>query len=437
MAIAEADQEIVTRLSLPPLAEIDGVPTPEAPTELGPSDVDPQVLRDLVLKFASTVTNFTTEWIVKRVCLPVQVVEDFLWQLKQDQLVEVLGQEGPFSYRYAATQRGRTQADRLLEVSGYIGPAPVSIESYTAFLNWQVARHSRPTLESVQQALADLVLPEEVVEVAALATSSGRSLFLFGPAGNGKSSLGRALHDVLVGELWIPHAICVDHSIIRLFDPQCHEVVETDEEFHKGVDQRWVRIRRPHIVAGGEMTIEELDLAWVPSRRFYEAPLHVKANGGMFLIDDLGRQRVAPRDLLNRWIVPLEHRIDYLALNSGQKIQLPFELMLLVATNLTVSEVADPAFLRRMGYRLQMKSPSAAEFMEIFDRYARHVQMEIAPGLAQTIIERYQTEGRDLRASEPRDLIERARDTCRYRGLPHSLTPEVLEVAWRGYFGNQ
>jgi hypothetical protein len=241
---------------------------------------------------------------------------------------------------------------------------------------------------------------------------------------------------VLVGELWIPYCISVESNIIRVFDEQVHRLAGSwDQE--RSVDQRWLRIRRPFVITGGEMTLNELDLAYSPALRFYEAPPHVKANGGLFLLDDFGRQHVDPHELLNRWIIPLEHQIDHLTLNTGQKIRIPFRLMLIVATNLKVSDVADPAFLRRMGYRLHLDKPSEQRYEEIFVRYAQSVGLDVDRGLLTRLLDRYQLEGRELRASEPRDLIERVRDICKVRGERFRLEAKLLDLAWTGYFGEQ
>jgi hypothetical protein len=434
------------RPHLPPLMPTATGWAPLAPHTLAETGLDEWILHDLALKLTSTVPHLTTEWAADRLRLPSALIEQLFWQLKQDQLVEILGQTGEFGYRYAATDRGRQQARRSMEVSGYVGPAPVSLNAYGAMLDWQAQQRPKATFAAVRDAIEPLVLSPSTVEVAALAAQSSRSLFLFGPAGNGKTSLGRLLHTVQEGELWIPFCFCIESNIIRIYDRQIHKPIDaldaaeespSSSAFDRSkIDRRWIRIRPPFVIAGGEMTIAELDLAYSPSLRYYEAPPHLKANGGTFLIDDFGRQRIEPHELLNRWIIPLEHQVDHLTLAAGQKIEVPFRLMLIVATNLTVSQVADPAFLRRMGYRVHIKSPDAQTYAEIFRRYAEKANVAIAPGLIEQLLERYQVENRELRGSEPRDLIERAREVCQLRQQPFSLNAQILETAWHAYFGD-
>jgi hypothetical protein len=420
---------------MPNMIQLGGELAPEAPAQIDGLGLDFSVLSNLALKLASTVPQFKTDWAAQELRLPLQIAEQIYWQLKQDKLVEVIGQESVFVYRYATTERGREFAKRLMEISGYIGPVPVSLANYTAMIAWLVQGQADVELTAVQAALSHLVIPESAVRVAALAASSGRSLFLFGPPGNGKTTMGQSLHRVMEGYLWIPYCIGIEDTIIRIFDPQCHELYD-DSEPSGNHDRRWIRIRRPLIVAGGEMTMEELDLVFHSGQRFYEAPPHIKANGGTFLIDDFGRQRMKPHELLNRWIVPLERRVDFLSLNTGQKIEMPFELMLIVATNLTLSEVADPAFLRRMGYRLHLDLPTEGQYREIFTRCAHSVGAEPAPNLLTELLARYVAENRELRCSEPRELIERSRDICKIYGWTFQLTKEVLDLAWEGFFGS-
>jgi hypothetical protein len=420
---------------LPRLTQIgDGI-APAAPASIRDTGLDPIILGNLILKAAYTVPQFTAEWVARRVHLPQTIVGEVLEQHRTDHLLEVLGQAGPFGFRYAITSRGRERAGRLFEISGYVGPAPVTLASYTAMLEYQLAQAPEITSEDVAAALSSLVLDDEDALLAGLAVSSGRSLFIFGPPGNGKSSLGQMLHSALRGDLWIPHCIGIEENVIRIFDPQLHRRAEAAIEEPWAIDQRWVRIHRPLVVGGGEMTLNSFDLTYSQALRYYEAPLHLKANGGTFLIDDFGRQRVDPHDLLNRWIIPLEHQIDYLTMHTGQKIRAPFRLLLVIATNLDVEAVTDPAFLRRMGYRLYLGEPTPERYAEIFERYAKGQELPVEPGLLAGLLDHYRTANRNLRCCEPRDLIERARDICRFTGRPPVLNNEVMKLAWNGYFG--
>ncbi len=421
--------------NLPSMIDFQSGKAPAPLTSLDDVDVSPRILTDLACKLAATVSQFDTAWAASQMRLPLQLVEKLYWNLKQEKLVEVLGQSGPFCYRYAMTNLGRQHALRLMEICGYVGPAPVSLESYVAMVARATETRPAVDLAEVREALGELVLPEDTVQIASLAAASGRSLFLFGPAGNGKTSLGRALHKVMGDAIWLPHCISVGDTVIRLFDSHCHHPVELPEGLSGNYDQRWSLIKRPMIVAGGEMTMDELDLAYSPSLRFYEAPPHLKANGGLFLIDDFGRQRIDPHELLNRWIIPLENRIDHLSLHSGQKIVVPFEMLLVVATNLQVSDVSDPAFLRRMGYRLHLQPPTAEKYAEIFEAYAQRLNLAVPEGAISGVLSRYEEENRDLRASEPRDLLERVRDICELHRKPLQLDSETLNLAWNGYFG--
>jgi len=414
-----------------------GVAFPAAPRDLRDTGIDPEILADLVLKVAYTAATFTTDTAAARVCLPTHLVAGILEGLKVDRLVQILGPSGTSGYRFTITERGREHAVRLLEISKYIGPAPVSLEAYAAALASQLSRLPPVSHEGVEAALAELVLPMQVVELAGFAAFSGRSLFIHGPPGTGKTTLAHLVHNALSGQFWIPHCIGVDAHIIRVFDPRCHDSVTAalPAEVERAADRRWVCIRRPFIVAAGELTIKDLELAHSHARGYYEAPVHLKANGGTFLLDDFGRQRIEPRLLLNRWTFPLEHGVDYLTLETGQRLEVPFSQLLIVCTNLDPDVVMDPAFLRRMGYRLLLDDPSPEAYAHIFTRYAARCALRVPPGLLAALLERYRVEQRRLRSCEPRDLIERARDICRYRDRPLELTDEIVDSAWKGYFG--
>jgi predicted ATPase with chaperone activity len=410
---------------------------PKAPQDIASARLEEGALADLAVKLAYTVARFTSDWVGKRLHLSLALVGELMEQLCRDGLAEETLRTGQGRSHYRITQRGREHAERLLEVCGYIGPAPVHLKAYAAMLRWQFANTPQVLPEHVAAALSGLVLSPKAAQLAGLAVSSGRSLFVYGPPGNGKSSLGRQIHAALTGDYWIPHCISVGNSVVRLFDEQVHQRADVPGERPGAVDQRWVRIRRPLVIVGGELTLDLLDLIFSPTLRYYEAPPHLKANGGVFLVDDFGRERVSPEQLLNRFITPMEYQIDYLTMSTGQKIQVPLRHVLIIATNLNPELVTDPAFLRRMGYRVYLGPPTPEQYARIFQLYAQRQGAAVAPEVIERLLERYRAQDRELRSCEPRDLIERARDICRFQGRPLELTPKVLDLAWVGYFGSE
>jgi hypothetical protein len=408
---------------------------PLAPQTIAEARLEDGTLTDLVLKVANTINWFTEEWLCERLFIAPALAEVLAMQLAQDGLIEETMMSTRERHRYRITDAGRRQAERALEMCGYIGPAPVSLEAYAAMLRWEFAHTPEVQPEHVTAALAELVLSPQAVEMAGLAVSAGRSLFVYGPSGNGKSSLGRKIHDALRGDFWIPHSISIRNSVIRLFDEQVHQRASFEGDQSAAIDRRWLRIRRPLVVVGGELTLDYLDLVYTPSLRYYEAPPHLKANGGVFLVDDFGRERVSPHQLLNRFITPMEHHFDYFTLVTGQKIQVPLRHVLIIATNLGLDTVTDPAFLRRMGYRLCLEAPTPEQYAQIFTAYAERNGVTVAPAVLDGLLQRYRAHNRELRSCEPRDLIERARDICRFHGRPLELSAPVLDLAWAGYFG--
>jgi predicted ATPase with chaperone activity len=410
---------------------------PKAPQDIAAAQVEEGTLTDLAVRLAYTAARVNTKWVAQQLHLSLSLAGEVMTQLCRDGLAEETMQTSQGLSHYRITERGREHAGRSLEVCGYIGPAPVRLEAYGAMLRWQFSTTPQVTPERVASALGGLVLAPKAMQLAGLAVSSGRSLFVFGPPGNGKSSVGRQIHAAIPGDFWIPYAITVGNTVVRVFDDQCHQRVDLPQEQAGNVDQRWVRIRRPLVVVGGELTIELLDLVYSPTLRYYEAPPHLKSNGGVFLVDDFGRERVSPEQLLNRFITPMEYQIDYLSLCTGQKIQVPLRHVLIIATNLSPELVTDPAFLRRMGYRLYLGAPTPEQYTKIFQQYAQRHGAAVAPEVIDGLLERYRAQNRELRCCEPRDLIERARDICRFHGRPLELTPKVLDLAWMGYFGSQ
>jgi MoxR-like ATPase len=423
--------------NLPPLIRVGEVGAPKAPVDFATAQVDQGVLTDLVVKLACTAARFTTDWVMEQLHLSLRLAGVVLEQLVRDGLIEETLKASETRSHYRITQRGREHGLRLMEVCAYIGPAPVSLSAYTAMQRWQFAHTPPVQPEHVTSALSGLVLAPKAAQMAGLAVSSGRSLFVYGPPGNGKSSLGRQIHAALPGDYWIPYCISVANTVIRVFDDQVHQKTELPGERPGSVDQRWVRIRRPLVIVGGELTLGMLDLIYSPTLRYYEAPPHLKANGGVFLVDDFGRERISPEQLLNRFITPMEYQIDYFTLLTGQKIQVPLRHVLIIATNIALEKVTDPAFLRRMGYRLYLGPPTPEQYARIFQLYAQKHGVSPDPEVVDRLLERYKADGRELRCCEPRDLIERARDICRFHGRPLELSPKVLDLAWVGYFGGE
>jgi hypothetical protein len=405
---------------------------PPFPEKLEDLDVSPGFLCDLALKTVPLDAECTTTSIAHRMRLGMLITEALLQRLPHDKFIEIKGMVGLHNHRYAMLDHGWDALRRLMSFCSYAGPAPVSLKSYTEMITQQVRNRPPATRQALDQAMSNLILSDYAKEILGLVVGSGRSLFLTGPSGNGKTATARALVDAIPGEIWIPYAIEVDGQVIRMFDTHSHlPVPHTNDDY----DRRWVRIRPPLVVVGGELTLASLDLAYTETQRFYEAPLQVKSNGGVLLVDDLGRQRCSATELLNRWIVPLEYRVDYLTLSTGKKIQMPFEQIVVFATNLTENDLEDEAFMRRMGYRLHAESPSPETYTEIFLRYARSRGIFADENMVIQLLRKYQAEGRIPKSCDPRDLIDRSIDRCRLLRQPVKLTEQGLEVVWKGYFG--
>ncbi len=409
--------------------------SPHTPEQIEDTGLDLAFLADLALKTVYSDSSCTTARASQKLKLPLTIVESLLQHLYREKFVEIRGLEGFQNHRYAMLDRGWEQVRRLLDISGYIGPAPVSLNSYIEMVQKQEKAKDPIEAEVVRDALSGLVLLESTVQTLGLVANSRRSLFITGPSGNGKTSMAKALHTALGGEVWIPHAIEVDGQVIKVFDTHNHEPVVPQPSVRQ--DQRWVKVKRPLVIVGGELTIESMDLIYSQTVRYYEAPFQMKSNGGILVIDDFGRQRIDPHDLLNRWIIPLEGQVDYLTLHTGKKIQVPFEQLLIFATNLDPRDLVDDAFLRRMGYRLHVSPPTIEDYTLIFQRYLESKELHDGNKLIDLVLKRYEREKRSLRGCEPRDLIERCLDICRYEKHSLEITPALLELAWSNYFGSK
>ena len=420
---------------------------PSAPATLEESGLNLDLILQLALKTLHLAGELTGSALAQRLGLRFQVVEPALDMLKIERHCEVVGGSmlGSPAYRYRITDAGRVRAAMFLEQNHYVGKAPVPLEHYRRYMHdVQSSQREKITRERVRRAFSHLVLSDRVLDQLGPAINAAHSMFVYGPPGNGKTVISSAIHSLLEGELAVPHAIEVEGSIIRLFDPVNHEPVsptDGDEDAHvladdgQREDQRWVRCRRPMVMVGGELTLEKLELSYSPGLGFYRAPVQAVANGGVLVIDDFGRQTCSPRDFLNRWIVPLESRVDYLTLQTGQKFEIPFMTLIVFATNLKPAELADEAFLRRIHYKIFAESPTLDEFMRIFENYCTAKGLDFDRSLVMRVLtDYYRPRSIALRGCHPRDLIDHALSLADYLGEPRVLTFELLHAACAGYF---
>jgi predicted ATPase with chaperone activity len=426
-----------------------GLPeAPAAPENIKESGLSVGFLTDMVLRTLYTNGGMLGLDLARFLCLPFKVVEEPLRFLKDEKCVEVTGGDliGRISYRFALTELGRDRAQDALKLCAYIGPAPVPIEDYIEQTYRQAVTGITCTPQVLRASFTNLVITDELFNAIGPAVISGRSVFIYGPPGNGKTSIARAIGEFMNqsgGEIFVPYAFLAENSIITVYDQALHQLAddEADDRMDDNeatirrllntgtVDARWVRIRRPVVITGGELNLEMLDLRYNVDANFYQAPLHVKANGGVFLIDDFGRQLISPKELLNRWILPLEDHHDFLTVASGKKFEVPFEQLTIFSTNLDPKDLVDDAFLRRIRHKVGIQAPARDVYEKIFTAMCKKLGMNHSPDAVDYLYERYYNTTRSPRASDCRDLLETVQSICRYRRQPIQLTRDLMVEA--------
>lgn len=433
--------------------EAAGLPeAPSAPDSLKESGLSLSFLNDLILRTLYVRGGMLGLDLARFLCLPFKVIEESLKFLKDEKAIEVAGGDliGRVSYRFNLTELGRRRAQEALGLCTYVGPAPVPLEDYIEQTYRQAVTGIGCSPEPLRAAFSHLVIKEEMFNAIGPAIVSGRSVFIYGPPGNGKTSIARSIGDFMNnagGEIYVPYAFLAENSIITLFDQAVHQRVDGDGADRMedneatirrllntgAVDPRWVRIRRPVIVTGGELNLSMLDLRFNSDANFYQAPLHIKANGGVFLIDDFGRQLCSPKELLNRWILPLEDRHDFLSVASGKKFEVPFEQLIIFSTNLDPKDLVDDAFLRRIRHKVGIDAPTRDVYERIFNNMVKRLGMNPSPEAIDFLYERYYSQGRAPRASDARDLLEIVQSICRFRREPVQLTRELMMEAAQSF----
>jgi predicted ATPase with chaperone activity len=411
---------------------------PEQPHTLRELGLNSTMVEELILKAVFFAGELRGHEIADRIRVATQVVDDAIEGLRKQKYLDLKGGGGmgvgKSTMIYQTTSFATDILRQILDRNKYNGPAPIPLDQYIKAVKAQTVRGNRITKAKMADKFGDLIIRDYIFDGIGPAMNSGRAIFFYGPPGNGKTAVCQCMTDCFEGDIFIPHAILVDDFVIKVFDETIHKPLQDDENTPT-YDHRWVRCRRPLIVVGGELTLEMLDLVYSPEVKYYEAPFQLKASNGMLLVDDFGRQKVAPKDLLNRWIVPLESDVDYLTMHTGKKLQMPFDVFVAFSTNLDPSDLVDDAFLRRVRYKLEVRRPDEEHFHQIWEMMCNKRGVPYDADQVQYLIDTHYTPvNRPFAACQPRDLLDQVIDMANYRGIPPQLHPQLLDSAVRSYF---
>ncbi|QDU27495.1 hypothetical protein ETAA8_25830 [Anatilimnocola aggregata] len=411
---------------------------PAEPRTIEETGLTGTVVETLVLKYLLLLGSASGRQIAENVCINYLILDPIFNSLRQRQLIIHSGSAQLNDYNYTLTDQGRARARTAMEQCSYIGAAPVPLDDYIVSVEAQTIRAEAPQKRQLQKAFSDITVEQQMLDMLGPAVNSGAGLFLYGAPGNGKTTLAKRITACYGQHIWIPRTITEDGQFIKLFDAAFHEPLEqSGTSLLKAAehDRRWVKIRRPTVIVGGELTMDALEIRNDARSNVSEASLQLKSNCGCLLIDDFGRQRMQPVELLNRWIVPLENRFDFLTLATGKKIQVPFEQLIIFSTNLQPKDLADEAFLRRIPYKIEVKDPGREEFHLLFKICCKSLSCEFKPEVVDHLIEKhYKPARRPLRRCQPRDLLNQVRNFCVYNAIPVEMKPEYFDRVVPSYF---
>lgn len=412
---------------------------PKAPSNLEEAGVTASMVEGIILRFLLSIGEAEGREIANQVKLPFRIVEKALESIKLEHRVSLKAATETNDYVYVLTESGRRSAQSTTTECTYYGACPVNYASYIASVRKQSIEGQSPNREDLKRSFADLLIDPLLFAKLGPAISSGRGMFLFGYPGNGKTSIAERVTQAFGQYVWIPSAVEIDGAIMRVFDPMLHEVAQPEQA--AGLldlslfDKRWVRIKRPTIVVGGELTMDMLEVQRNEKTHINEAPLQMKSNCGTLVIDDFGRQKMSIDKLLNRWIIPLEKRYDYLNMPGGKKVQVPFDQLVVFSTNLEPKDLVDDAFLRRIPYKIEVTNPSEENFRKLFEIMCRVLKIPYNPAAVDYLIEvHYRPVSRPFRNCQPRDLLLQIKSFCQYNELPIEMKNEYIDFAVDNYF---